>query len=65
MNKTNQPTARYYPSTNKLKINGKSTQFYKPYIKYLFECLKIPHNATIVFKDRTYTGGLEEWLQKK
>ena len=60
-----QATARYYPSTNKLKINGKSTQFYKTYIKYLFVYLRVPYNATIVFKDRTFTGGLEEWLQKK
>lgn len=56
--------ARYYPKIKKVKIDANSTEFYPQYLKYLFEYLKIPQNATIVFKDRTIKGGIEAWLQE-
>lgn len=55
--------AKYYPTTNSVSINAKSTDFYPLYLKYLFEYLKIPQNATIRFKDKTIKGGLIEWLK--
>ena len=57
-------TVKYYPVKNKVRINAKSLDFYPGYVKYLFEYLKIPQNATIVFKDRTIVGGVEKWLQE-
>ncbi len=57
--------ARYYPTVNKVKIDANSTEFYPQYLKYLFEYLKIPQNATIVFKDITVIGGVTKWLENK
>ena len=57
-------TVKYYPVKNKVKISAKSTDIYPGYAKYLFEYLKIPQNATIVFEDRTIVGGVEKWLQE-
>lgn len=56
--------AMYYPRSNKVRINAKSTEFVPAYVKYLFEYLKIPQDATIVFTDRTIEGGVKEWLNK-
>jgi hypothetical protein len=58
-------TATYYPSVNKVKINANSTQFIPGYVKYLFEYLKIPQNATIQFKDKTIKGGVVAWLKEE
>lgn len=58
-------TATYYPSKNKVKIKANSTDFYPQYLKYLFEYLKIPTNATIVFNDKTIKGGINNWLNKE
>lgn len=58
-------TARYAPTTNTVHINADSTEFYPLYVKYLFEYLKIPQNATIVFKDKTIKGGVKEWLAQE
>lgn len=65
MDKSNwkQTTAQYSPSKNKVKIKAKSTDFYPEYVKYLFEYLRIPQNATIVFEDKTIKGGVIKWLE--
>lgn len=55
---------QYYPKVNKVKINANSTDFYPQYLKYLFEYLKIPQDATIVFLDKTIKKGIKEWLQE-
>lgn len=55
---------KFYPKKNKVKIKIDSTEIYPKYAKYLFEYLKIPHNATIIFNDRTIEGGIEEWLKE-
>jgi hypothetical protein len=59
----NKTTVQYYPKVNKVKIDADSTAFYPQYLKYLFEYLKIPQNATIIFKDKTIIGGINEWLK--
>ena len=46
----NKATVQFYPKVNKVKIDANSTAFYPQYLKYLFEYLKIPQNATIIFK---------------
>ena len=56
--------AKYYPSVNTVKIKAKSAEFIPEYLKYLFEYLKIPQNAKIVFLDKTIKGGIKEWLQQ-
>lgn len=56
-------TVQFYPKVNKVKIDANSTAFYPQYLKYLFEYLKIPQNATIIFKDKTIIGGINEWLK--
>ena len=56
--------AQYYPKVKKVKIDANSTDFYPQYLKYLFEYLKIPQNATIVFNDKTIIGGIQKWLQE-
>lgn len=58
------PKAQYYPKVKKVKIDANSTDFYPLYVKYLFEYLKIPQTATIVFNDRTIKGGVEAWLKE-
>lgn len=60
---TNKATVQFYPKINKVKIDANSTEFYPQYLKYLFEYLKIPQNATIIFKDKTIIGGINEWLK--
>jgi hypothetical protein len=60
---TNKTTVQFYPKVNKVKIDANSTEFYPQYLKYLFEYLKIPQNATIIFKDKTIIGGINEWLK--
>lgn len=60
----NNTTAKYSPSTNRVTIKAKSTDFYPKYLMYLFEYLRIPKNATIVFTDRTIKGGIEQWLKE-
>lgn len=55
---------QYYPKVKKVKIDANSTDFYPQYLKYLFEYLKIPQNATIIFKDKKIIGGIEKWLEK-
>lgn len=57
-------TARYFPKANTVRIKINSTEIYPRYAMYLFEYLKIPLNATIVFKDRTIEGGIVEWLKE-
>lgn len=59
----NKTTVQFYPKINKVKIDANSTAFYPQYLKYLFEYLKIPQNATIIFKDKTIIGGINEWLK--
>ena len=59
----NKATVQFYPKVNKVKIDANSTAFYPQYLKYLFEYLKIPQNATIIFKDKTIIGGINEWLK--
>lgn len=54
---------QYYPKSRKVKIDANSTDFYPAYVKYLFEYLRIPTNATIIFKDRTIKG-IETWLKE-
>lgn len=56
---------RYYPSVNRVRINAKSKEVYKTYLQYKFEILKIPSNATIIFKDKTIQGGIEQWLKQE
>ena len=58
-------SAKYYASVNKVKINAYSTEFYPPYLYYLLTYLKIPLNATIVFKDKTIDGEQIDWLNQK
>lgn len=65
LKKSNKTTVRYFPTTNSVRIDANSTQFYPMYVKYLFEYLKIPKNATIHFKDKKINGGIEEWLNQK
>lgn len=60
-----QCTAKYSPTTNTVHINANSTDFYPRYAMYLFEYLKIPKNATIVFKDRTIKEGINAWLAEE
>lgn len=66
MDKSNwkKTTAKYSPSTNTVRIPVNSTEILPKYAKYLFEYLKIPQNATIIFKDRTIKGGIVEWLKE-
>ena len=59
----NKTTVQFYPKVNKVKIDANSTAFYPQYLKYLFEYLKIPQNATIIFIDKTIIGGINEWLK--
>ena len=61
----NKALVQYYPKIKKVKINKNSTEFYPLYLKYLFEYLKIPQTATIIFKDKTIIGGIEMWLKEK
>ena len=56
--------AKYSPTTNTIRIKAKSTEFIPEYLKYLFEYLKIPQNATIVFTDKKIIGGITAWLQQ-
>lgn len=65
LKKSNKTTVRYFPTSNRVRISANSTEFYPMYVKYLFEYLKIPKNATIQFKDKTINGGIEEWLNQK
>lgn len=58
-------TLQYYPKVNKVRIHTNSTDFYPRYLKYLFAYLRIPQNATIVFKDKTIKGGIKEWLSNQ
>lgn len=58
-------TAKYSPSTNRVTLKIKSTEVLPQYLKYLFEYLKIPQNATLVFNDKTIKGGVEEWLKQE
>lgn len=60
----NKITVQFYPKVNKVKINADSTAFYPQYLKYLFEYLKIPQNATIIFKDKTISKGIEAWIKE-
>ena len=62
--KDNTLPAQYYHKSNTIKINANSTDFYPQYLKYVFEYLKIPQNAKIVFNDKTITGGIQAWLQE-
>ena len=57
-------TAKYFPAANTVRIPINSTELYPKYAKYLFEYLKIPQDAKIVFKDKTIEGGIKEWLQE-
>lgn len=57
--------AHYYPNSNKVRIKAKSTEFYPQYLKYLFEYLRIPQDATIIFEDKTIVGGVKKWLETK
>lgn len=61
----NRVKAKYYPIAKKVKIDANSTEFYPEYLKYLFEYLRIPATATIVFKDITIKGGIQQWLKQK
>ena len=63
--KWNKTTATYFPKSNRVRIKAKSTEFYPQYLKYLFEYLKIPTKATIIFNDKTIEGGLDAWLSKE
>ena len=56
--------AHYSPTKNTIYIPADSTEFYPGYVKYLFEYLKVPQNAHIVFNDRTIKGGVEAWLKE-
>ena len=58
-------TAKYSPTTNRVRIHANSTEFYPKYLKYLFEYLKIPQNATIVFNDKKIKGGIEELIKEE
>lgn len=64
MNMATKTPLRYFPKANKVRIPAKSTEYYPQYLQYLFECLKIPQNVTIVFKDKTIVGGIPEWLKE-
>lgn len=57
-------SVKYYPKVKKVKIDTESTAFYPQYLKYLFEYLKIPQNATIIFKDKTIVGGVDAWIKE-
>ena len=57
-------TAKYNKNTNTVRIRAASTEFVPGYVKYLFQYLKIPINAKIIFTDRTIKGGVEEWLKE-
>ena len=61
--KTKLVSAKYSPSSNTVRIKALSKDFYPQYLEYLFEYLKIPKNATIVFKDKTIEGGIKQWLK--
>lgn len=58
---TKKSKAIFFPQSNKVRIDAYSYEFHKEYLQYLFICLKIPKNATIVFKDKTIEGGIEKW----
>lgn len=57
-------TVKYSKTTNRVRIHTSSKEIYPQYLKYLFEYLKIPDTAKIVFDDRTIKGGLKEFLQE-
>ena len=54
----------YYPKANTVHLPIKSTEVYPKYLYYVFEYLKIPHNAKLKFTDKTIKGGIEEWLKE-
>ena len=58
------PKCWYYPSTNIVKINVSSSEVYPIYLKYVFEYLKIPADADIIFKDRRIVGGVRQWRKE-
>lgn len=58
-------TLRYYPSSKRVRINAKSTEISKTYLRYKFETLKIPLEATIIFKDKIIQGGIIQWQNQK
>ena len=66
MNKENwkKAKAKYYPKKNTVHISAASTEFYPQYLKYYFQYLRIPENATIYFTDRVIKGGVEAWLKE-
>lgn len=55
---------RYNKSNNTVRIKAESTKFIPDYVNYLFQYLKIPNNAKIIFTDRTIKGGVKEWLKE-
>lgn len=54
---------KYFPKSKSIHIPAESTKFYPLYLKYLFEYLRIPQNATIHFTDKTIIGGVETLLK--
>ena len=58
-------SVRYFPSANTVRIKANSTDFYPQYLKYVLEYLKIPQNATLVFKDKVIEGGIKQWLNQE
>ena len=60
MKQHNKITAKYSPTTNTVRIKAKSNEITQTYLTYIFEHLKIPHNAKIVFLDKTIKGITKE-----
>lgn len=58
-------SVKYFPTSNTVRIKANSTDFYPMYLKYVFEYLKIPQNATIHFKDKVIEGGIKQWLNQE
>lgn len=59
----NKAEIKYFKSINTIKVNVDSTQLLPKYAKYLFEYLRIPKNAKIVLKDKTYKN-IQEWINE-
>ena len=59
---SNTTNVKYTKYNNTVKMDIHSSQVLPKYLYYVFDYLKIPKNATIVFTDKTVKGGVQHVL---